>query len=564
MGKRASLASGPDEDRVGASMAAGGSLPADGRGTEASTGASDAAGAGGAQEARVKVCREGEEAQRAALLEQAEDAAARLKELIAKLGVVGVTPLAETEPQMVVLEARLAPAARYLTTAGEDLLFAAIQSDSAREQLLRAEAHLSFAQLHMAAAQKFQTPAEEVKAPSGTPVIPAGAQLVKALTWARRLEVTASDPQARCQRQWVREALCRTTCVSYVALEACGVATQTSWNPQECGTYRDLLSREEGRLEEAFKYMMPDELPDPMVVAAEVSLEDARDNVTMAQTWMAVRRYEEEKRSAAPEGPPEPPDGGVPAETARRLWAQRALQQTSYVSHMAREIRDNSTKADWTTWAYHEYRRLLDIETMAVCRIYAGVKLADLPVREGEEAREWLADMQREVEYARGHISTRIREMRECGEFPYPSGGRYSHYLLKRSARAARFCRAKATGVKSCRRVRDAVASRTPGTMVRLPGSEPGEVGHGGLQDVGREAAARGAFKKGLTGAARRQVWRHAAIIAWLRSAGAPTSRARLMQGAKRGERLRGASETDLADSTSESDASDPGGCRGF
>ncbi len=84
------------------------------------------------------------------------------------------------------------------------------------------------------------------------------------------------------------EALCRTTCVSYVALEACEMTTQTSWDPQECGAYRDLLSREEGRFEEAFKYMMPDELPDLMVVAARVWLEDARDNVTMAQTWMAV------------------------------------------------------------------------------------------------------------------------------------------------------------------------------------------------------------------------------------------------------------------------------------
>ncbi len=118
-----------------------------------------------AQEAHTKVCQEREEAQRATLLEQAEEAAARLKELIAKLGVVGVTPLVETEPQMVMLEARLAPAAEYLITAGEDLLSTATRSDSAREQLLRAEARLSFAKLHMAAAQRFQTPTKEVGAP---------------------------------------------------------------------------------------------------------------------------------------------------------------------------------------------------------------------------------------------------------------------------------------------------------------------------------------------------------------------------------------------------------------
>ncbi len=75
-----------------------------------------------------------------------------------------------------------------------------------------------------------------------------------------------------------------------------------------------------------------------------------------------------------------------------------------------------------------------------------------------------------------------------------------------------------------------------------------------------KEAAARGASIKGLTGTARRQVRRHAAIIAWLRSTMAPTSRARLIQGTKWGERPPVASEWDLVDSTSESDTSDPGG----
>jgi hypothetical protein len=340
-GMRTSLASRPDEDQAGVSVTTGGSPPADRRDTEATTATSDAARAGGAQVAQVKVFQEGEKAQRAALLEQAEEAAARLNELIAKLGDIGAAPLAETEPRMVVLEARLVPAVECLDTVSEDLLSAATQSDSAREQLLRAEAHLSFAQLHMAATQRFQTPAEEIGAPSDTPVIPARAQLVRALTEARGFEVTASAPQARCQRQWVREALRRTACVSYVAREACEVATQTSWDPRECGAYHNLLNREERRLEEAFGNTMPDEMPDPMVEAAEVWLGDARDNVTVAQTWIAARRYEEEKRLAAPKGHPEPLDGGTPAEARHRLWAQRALQQTSYVSHMAREICDD-------------------------------------------------------------------------------------------------------------------------------------------------------------------------------------------------------------------------------
>jgi hypothetical protein len=265
----------------------------------------------------------------------------------------------------------------------------------------------------MATAQKFQTPTEEVGAPSDKTVIPARAQLVKALTEAREFEVTTSDPQARCQRQWVREALCRAVCVSYVALEACEVATQTSWDPQECDAYHDLLDHEENRLHRAFGKMMPEELPGPMVAAAEVWMEDARDNVSMAHVWMAARRDKEEKRLAAPRGPPEPPDGGIPVETARRLWAQRALQQTSCVSHMMQEICDDSTKADWTSGTYGEYRRLLDEEMVTICQIYMEVGMTDLSDREGKEAKEWLIGAHRDAERARGHIGARSRRLDE-------------------------------------------------------------------------------------------------------------------------------------------------------
>jgi hypothetical protein len=167
------LASGPDEDQAGVSGTAGGSPPADGRDTEATTATSDTARAGEAQAAQEEALQEGGRAQRAALLEQAEEAAARLKELMAKLADMCVAPLADTEPRVVALEARLVPAAECLDTVRENLLSTATQPGSAREQLLRAEAHLSFAQLHMAAAQRFQTPAEEARAPSSAPSIPA-------------------------------------------------------------------------------------------------------------------------------------------------------------------------------------------------------------------------------------------------------------------------------------------------------------------------------------------------------------------------------------------------------
>ncbi len=95
---------------------------------------------------------------------------------------------------------------------------------------------------------------------------------------------------------------------------------------------------------------MPDELPGAVVAVAEVWLDDAYNNITLEQACLAVRREQEEERIATLGEHPEPPDGETSAEKARRLWILRALQQTSYISHMAREICDVSTKADWTSW----------------------------------------------------------------------------------------------------------------------------------------------------------------------------------------------------------------------
>ncbi len=121
---------------------------------------------------------------------------------------------------------------------------------------------------------------------------------------------------------------------------------------------------------------------------------------------------QEEGQAAAPGEYPEPPDGETLAEKARRLWIARALQQTSYVSRMAQEIDDDSTKTGWSIWSYENYRKLLDKEMMEVCRIYAQVELADLPVSEGKEAKEWLTSTHQEAERAREHIGERIKGMK--------------------------------------------------------------------------------------------------------------------------------------------------------
>jgi hypothetical protein len=298
------------------------------------------------------------------------------------------------------------------------------------------------------------------------------------------------------------------------------VAVQTSWDPRECGTYHHLLDREERRLDEAYGGMMPDELPGAVVAVAEVWLDDAYDNITLVQACLG--RQHEEKRAVTLEEHPEPPDGETSAEKARRLWIPRALQQTSYVSHMAREVCDDSAKADWGIWTYREYRRLLDDEMMAVCRIYAEVKLADLPVREGKEAQGWLTSAHQDAERAQEHIGEHIRRREGLRALLYPDIEDSSPRTHQRRARGRAFLEARGAGTKPRKQAEGAAArarlqatraTRTPGRsqLAEEADTETEETRSGQQRD--------------------------------------PTC-PRTLSGAK----------ADLVDSTSESDTSDPGG----
>jgi hypothetical protein len=79
------------------------------------------------------------------------------------------------------------------------------------------------------------------------------------------------------------------------------MAAQTSWDPQECGTYHDLLDREERRFDDVFGNMMPDELRGAVVAAAEVWLDDAYEQACMT----ARREREEESNTSDPGGMPQ-------------------------------------------------------------------------------------------------------------------------------------------------------------------------------------------------------------------------------------------------------------------
>jgi hypothetical protein len=265
---------------------------------------------------------------------------------------------------------------------------------------------------------------------------------------------------------------------------------QTSWDPRECGTHHGLLDREEQRLDETFGSVSPDELPGAVVAVAVAWLDDAYDNIALAQTCLAGRSQHEEEQIAALGKHPEPPDGETSAEKTRRLWIARALQQTSYVSHMAQEIDDNSTKTGWSIWSYKHYRRLLDEEMMEVCRIYAEVELADLPVSKGKEAKGWLTSAHQEAERAREHIGERIKGINvlQALLYPAPEGSslrcqqnRARGRALRKALGAGQEPREQAEEAAARARLQAARATGTPGGLQLAEGLAygPEETGSG-------------------------------------------------------------------------------------
>ncbi len=186
---------------------------------------------------------------------------------------------------------------------------------------------------------------------------------------------------------------------------------------------------------------------------------------------------------------------------------------------------------------------------MAVCRIYAEVELADLPVSEGKEAKGWLTSTHQDAERAREHIGEHIKRKKELRALLYPATERSSHRSQQRRARCVALREAKGVGTKSRKQARDAAdraqlqANKTPEAATEFPGNKLGEVSFTRPRDRNEETVAQGTFTGGLTGAALRQVRRHAAIIAWMRNTMSPTSRVRLMQDTKRSEKSQVASE---------------------
>jgi hypothetical protein len=104
----------PNKNRTGVGASTGGSLPASGRGMGATAGASDTVGAKEAQVTRGEAHPEQSNVQRAALLEKAEEAAAKLAELMDKLAGTGASAACSESSR----EGRLKAAAVLLQMAG--------------------------------------------------------------------------------------------------------------------------------------------------------------------------------------------------------------------------------------------------------------------------------------------------------------------------------------------------------------------------------------------------------------------------------------------------------------
>ncbi len=238
------------------------------------------------------------------------------------------------------------------------------------------------------------------------------------------------------------------------------------------------------------------DVDDPAYRAAAEKFID--DLVRDAIRDLADAKVPEEKRAAALGKHPEPPDGEVSVEKARSLWIQRALQQTSYVSHMTKEMDDYSVETEWGLWSYERYRRMLDAEMTEVCRIYAEIELTDLPGSKGEEAQEWLTDAHGNVKREHERINMHIRRLGGAGEPGAPLQNPKKVYTLEQQEQRVE-ATARATG--------------TP---------------------KGSQLAGKVDTGSGETGSSQRR--------------------------GSTGPRTTSGTEVDLVDSTSESDTSDPGG----
>jgi len=88
---------------------------------------------------------------------------------------------------------------------------------------------------------------------------------------------------------------------------------------------------------------------------------------------------------------------------------------------------------------------------MAVCRVYAEVEWADLPVHDGERAQKWLTNAHKNIERAREHVAMRIREAGEWGAPPSLPEGRYTYRqeTRRRVVRATLQAKAAAARVQS-------------------------------------------------------------------------------------------------------------------
>jgi hypothetical protein len=80
---------------------------------------------------------------------------------------------------------------------------------------------------------------------------------------------------------------------------------------------------------------------------------------------------------------------------------------------------------------------------MAVCRIYAEVELADLPVREGKEAKGWLTSVHMEAECAQEHIGVPIKKQEELRALLYTDMKSSSPRSQRRRAQGTAFLEAK-------------------------------------------------------------------------------------------------------------------------
>jgi hypothetical protein len=113
-----------------------------------------------------------------------------------------------------------------------------------------------------------------------------------------------------------------------------------------------------------------------------------------------------EETLAKEEAAKDPPPGSREA-----VWMRQVLEQATKMLSLAEEVRDTTTKRDWQSCAYHNYRWQMDQEVGHLGALFGGTGEDEVRVKGQRQAKVWMVKAHENVEPAREHIGSRLRKV---------------------------------------------------------------------------------------------------------------------------------------------------------